>query len=532
MGALKTENIKHYYPEYFSEIDMHFARFISELSGGTDHPELFLASALLSRNTANGHVCLDLSYESERRLSEKDGLHDPVICPKLSRWTKTLKSSPVVGSPGDFKPIILDGCSRLYLYRYWQYEQKLAAAIKERASFKLRPDAALLKTCLNRLFPGNEQKLAAFTAVMKNLVVICGGPGTGKSTTVAKILALLIEVYQRDLIIKLAAPTGKAADRLQEAVKKAKEKHLKDLCPGKTLAVIPDSASTIHRMLGAVPGSAKFSYNSENQMAADVVVIDEASMVDLPLMSKLFQATRTETKIIILGDKDQLASVESGAVLGDICNDECAGMFSFDFCRSYEEITEENPLSCAEENPAVYDCIAALNKNYRFGPESGIGRLSAKVNEGAGDSALELLKKNIYPDISWLELPKPVMLAGCLEKVILKWFGGLLKAAKIEDVFCRLELFRILCALREGPFGVEGINRLVEKILAEQKIINTSSRWYHGRPIIITRNDYNLKLFNGDTGIIWKGKKQCAPCFFSGSKQNLQGFCSLDTSGA
>ncbi len=522
MKTLRTENIEQYNPEIFSDIDIHFARFMLKLSGRHD-PELFLASALLSRNTGAGHVCLDLSTEAGKQIPENQGA-DPVVCPGLSKWIKILMASPVVGVPGDFKPLILDNSSRLYLHKYWEYEQKLIDELRKRAAVRQDFSMESLSRGLSRLFPDTENKTAAFTVVMKNFAVICGGPGTGKSTTVAKILALLIELAQKDITIKLATPTGKAADRLQAAIKKAKKKHLQDLCSDQVVEAIPDSVSTLHRLLGAVPGSVKQRYNEDNPLPADVVVVDEASMVALPLMTKLFLATRADAKIIILGDKDQLASVEAGAVLGDICCNESVQVFSADFCRVFKEVTEENLPVSRDTVPKLYDCISELKKNYRFGADSGIGRLSTAVNKGAGDSALELLKTEKYPDISWLQLPKPGKLGSCLESRILAWFGNLLKSPGVAEAFKRIELFRILCALRKGPFGVSALNRLSEKILADQKMINPASRWYHGRPIIVIRNDYNLKLFNGDTGIIWKEENSDPRAFFQGQSGTFRDF--------
>jgi exodeoxyribonuclease V alpha subunit len=524
MKAFTTEDIEKYHPEYFSDIDIHFARFMLELSGA-DQPELFLASALLSRNTGTGHVCIDLSSQSGKPVVEKELQRDPVFCPDLSMWTKILKSSRVVGAPYDFKPLILDSSSRLYLYRYWEYEQSLAASIKERASAKIQTfNGELLKKNLCRLFSDNEQKLAAFSVVMKNFSVICGGPGTGKSTTVAKILALLIELFNKDITIKLAAPTGKAADRLKAAIKKAKEDHLKSLCLDEVIKAIPDSVSTLHRLLGAGAGSAYFRYNSKNPLTADVVVIDEASMVDLPMMSKLFQATLPETKIIILGDKDQLASVESGAVLGDICTAESIQMFSPGFCMTYRDITNESPPLSCENAPEIYDCITQLRKNYRFGAESGIGMLSIAVNNGEEEPAISLLNDKKYPDISCSPLPRPGSLGSKLRNIILESFGRFIESSGFEEALKRLDLFRILCALRDGPFGVYELNRLVEKILIEHRLIKPAGPWYHGRPIIITRNDYGLKLFNGDLGVLWEDNNGTLRAFFPGQDETYRDF--------
>lgn len=498
MGTRRIKAIE----QSFSEIDIRFGRFISKLSG-SDNPAIFLASILVSRSTGSGHVCLDLSTEAQKPIAVPGQPSKTIECPGLSEWTKALRAGSVVGAPGDFKPLILDSSSRLYLFRYWEYEQKLAAALRERAAFQADPvDKTLLKDRLSHLFLDKEKKLAAFAAVMKNFAVICGGPGTGKTTTVAKILAVLIELAQGDLTIKLAAPTGKAADRLQQAVKKAKKEHLKDVCPDHVREAIPDSATTLHRLLGTLPGSPYFRYNAENRLAVDVVVIDEASMVDLPLMSKLFQATPSGTKIIILGDKDQLASVESGSVLGDICMPESIRSFSSDFSKAFHELTQENVPSSSDKVPELHNCFVELKVNHRFGPDSGIGRLSVAVKEGNADSVRQLLRSEKFPDISWLKPTQPGRPAGYIKELILDGFTEYLEASSCEEALNKFEPFRILCVLKEGPFGVSTFNRMAEKILAEHKLINPVKRWYHGRPVIITQNDYNLKLFNGDVGII------------------------------
>jgi exodeoxyribonuclease V alpha subunit len=256
----------------------------------------------------------------------------------LKVWCKRLRESKVVGAPGQYKPLILDEGSRLYLFRYWDYQEKLLDLIRRRVSEDGQAvNATALKKGLERLFPGSHggeidwQKVAALTALMKRFCVISGGPGTGKTTTVAKILALLLEQGNSEKVrIALAAPTGKAAARLQETIKLAKEKlHCADTIKG----AIPEEASTIHRLLGSIPGSPYFRHNGQDPLLVDVVVVDEASMVDMALMSKLVQALPSQSRLVLLGDKDQLASVEAGAVLGDICDTGQVHNFSNLFCK-------------------------------------------------------------------------------------------------------------------------------------------------------------------------------------------------------
>ena len=243
--------------------------------------------------------------------------------PEADDWIEKLQGTDVVGAPGEFKPLILDERGRLYLRRYWEYEKRLADIIKARLK-AARPavNIDLLRQGLARFFPNkgetNWQKVAAFTAVMSNFCVITGGPGTGKTRTVAAILALLLEQAGNGrLRIALAAPSGKAAARLKESVQNAKATLN---CSNEIKAFLPTDATTIHRLLGTIADSPYFLHNADHQLITHIVIVDEASMVDLALMSKLFQAVPESARIILLGDKNQLASVEAGYILGDICN--------------------------------------------------------------------------------------------------------------------------------------------------------------------------------------------------------------------
>ncbi len=327
----------------FSALDVHFARLMTRLSGKEDEA-VFLAAALVSRATGEGHVCLDLSSVDGEPLFTGEPGTDGFVCPGLDEWRKKLDSSSVVGRPGDYRPLILDDRSRLYLYRYWDYENILANKISERVASKIEGvDFPLLKDGLSRIFSPLEngqtdwQKLAAFVSVLKKFCVVSGGPGTGKSTLIARIIALILEQRKgSETRIALAAPTGKAAARLQEAIQNGKE----TLPVEETVKeAVPTGASTIHRLLGTIPGSPYFRHNAENPLPVDMVIVDEASMVDLALMSKFVQALPPDARMILLGDKDQLASVEAGAVLGDICDTGRTHRFSRDLLNSFHEIT-------------------------------------------------------------------------------------------------------------------------------------------------------------------------------------------------
>jgi exodeoxyribonuclease V alpha subunit len=496
----------------FSALDRHFARFMVSVNG-REAPELYYASALLSHHVAQGHVCLDLRIWERRQIIAVNECSDGFTTPKLTDWRKRLTDCHVVGMPGDFKPLILDHHSRLYLYRYWEYEHILTERIRGVArhpsgSMIRRPD----KQCVARLFPaasGQEsdwQKIAALIACLKSFLVISGSPGTGKTTTVAGILALLLEqaplTKQR---IALTAPTGKAAARLQEAIRSAKETLA---CDPFIKACIPEKASTVHRLLGSIPGSPYFRHHQKNPLSVDIVVVDEASMLDLPLLSKLVQAMPEESKLILLGDRNQLASVEAGAVLGDLCGDSPANLFSRKLINEIMPYEEDNLFRHVNvaEAPGIQDCIVELRRNYRFTDQSDIGQVSTAVNRGEGTQLLTALKARTFKNVVWSSLPKPNELERILEPYILNGFRRYLDliyaAGAWNDIFTAFESFRILCALRQGPFGVTAINQRIESILEAERLINGSRPHYCGQPVMITRNNAQLRLYNGDVGLI------------------------------
>ncbi len=496
-GALLKRNV-------LSPLDVHFAGLMTHLSG-TGSEALFLAAALASHYQGLGHVCFDLSGLAGKTLLE--GEPDSPVCPPLERWSQGLEKEGVVGRPGEYRPLILNG-PRLYLYRYWEYEKKLIDFLKERtAEAALPADESSLRAGLARLFPSPDpgetdwQKVAALASAWKRFCVISGGPGTGKTFTVAKILTLLLEQKNPGpLRMALAAPTGKAAVRLQEALIKARERMD---CPDPVKAALPLEAFTLHRLLKPIPDSPYFQYDSKKPLPFEVVVIDEASMVDLALLSKLVQALPPQSRLILLGDKDQLASVEAGAVLGDICGLGKNRGFSRDFRDACQRIIGERLVAGGEEDngTGMRDAIIPLKKSYRFGSSSGIGAVSRAVNEGDGAGAYDLLKDANTADIGWRDLPRPEALGAAVKDLAVSGFSGYFQpigAGEILDLFGR---FRILCALREGPYGVQALNRLMEQLLRQEGLIRQAGRWYPGRPVMVTKNDYPLRLFNGDMGI-------------------------------
>ena len=498
------------YPEHIlslREIDLHFGRLMQEISGGKE--EVFLASSLVSRATEEGHVCLDLSEVAGKeylfvvRNSER---YELIRCPDLKVWCNRLYESKVVGRPGEYRPLILDDNCRLYLYRYWKYENILIQELLKRASRKKNLlNVSFLRELLLKLFSYKEgiidlQMLSAIIPLTRYICVITGGPGTGKTTTVAKILSLLLAFYQKRMRILLCAPTGKASAKLRQAIVKIRDRlniedHIKDKIPTETF--------TIHRMLRPIPKTPYFRHNSENKLSADVIVVDEASMVDLPLMSKLIQALPEDAALIILGDKDQLSSVEPGSVMGDICAG-CTG-FPDGVVRLFHKIMGDDVYTLGDEikRPPINECIVELKKVYRFSETSGIARLSEAVNKGDAEKIFEILKGESYSDIRFRKLPKPDLFRIWLKNKVIDKYGLYLKEKSPLDAIKAFESFRILCPIRWGPYGVKEVNRLVERILQEQGLIpKVNGPWYPGRPLLIVENSYELDLFNGDVGII------------------------------
>jgi exodeoxyribonuclease V alpha subunit len=413
-------------PFELSAIDRHFADFICRVAGEPG-PWLKLAASLASNAVGNGHICLNLADMADRAIRVND---DEVTLPEMDKLKHWLEETKVIGKPGDFRPLVLDDYGRLYLYRYWKYERDLAAVILEKsAALSEDLDRELLKQGLGRLFPGagsdgpDWQQVAAVATLRKRFCVISGGPGTGKTSTVVKIIALLLEQAKgAHLRIALAAPTGKSAARLGESVRLLKEKLD---CAEQIKGLIPEGVSTIHRLLGPIDGSVRFRYSSNNQLPFDAVIVDEASMVALPLMAKLATALRHDARLILLGDRDQLASVEAGAVLGDICGAGRKEPFSAEFAALLAVTTGGGKIPVEPSGsflPPLSDSLVNLKKNYRFGDMSGIGGVGRAVNDGAGEAALELLRGEFPADVTWHDVPGPDGLKKELAEMVVRGY--------------------------------------------------------------------------------------------------------------
>jgi exodeoxyribonuclease V alpha subunit len=474
------------------DIDVVFADFICSRAG-QQHSELLHKAALLtSAAVGSGNICLD--------LAEAFGATD------FEKVTAELKKTTVVGAPGEYLPLILDTGGRLYLYRYWKYETELAQLVQTMAVDTPKLDMDLLQNGLERLFgpPGTEpdwQSIAAAAAVRSRFCVVSGGPGTGKTSTVVKIMALILEQAKgRPMRVALAAPTGKAAARLKDSLAGA-GKRLEALT--NVAGMLPDDVSTIHRMLGVVSGSSRFQYNKDNRLPYEAVVIDEASMVPLPLMAKVVSALAPGARLILLGDRDQLASVEAGAVLGDMCDTGHAHGFTAAFKTFMSSIARAFLPDDSGEKRYVplTDSVVILRKNYRFSSNSGIGAVSRAINEGNAEAALESFRSEKFSDVLLSETPLEDTFQKALEQVVIAGYGDYLAYTEPGAVLEHFDRFRVLCAMRQGSYGVEGVNRSVERILAHKGLIKPHQQWYHGRPVMVSVNDYTVKLFNGDIGI-------------------------------
>lgn len=414
-----------------------------------------------------------------------------------------------VGRPGQYRPFILEetgGRARFYLSRYQQHEAFVARSLRERAQQVMQPaNAAALPAQLDSLFapdPEDRQRLAALLAQFKALVLVSGGPGTGKTTTVVKMLALLQrqalaapDDKSQALRILLAAPTGKAAQRLSESLREAKEKLG---LPPEVAAAIPEAAQTLHRLLGAEGDTGRFRHGADNPLACDLLLVDEASMVDLALMQAVLAALPPTSRLVLLGDRDQLASVEAGSVFGDLC---MGGGMSAAMAEELAPLNVAIPAADVQEASSVLaDCRVELTRSYRFAPDSGIARLAraARVGDDAGFRAALQTQPDLET-VSATQLAARLVAGYAPYREVAMTFANraVTNKAGIAAAFRAFAGFRVLAAHRQGRFGVEGLNAVMEQ---------GRPLWYAGRPVIVRANDPALRLFNGDIGLCLPGE--------------------------
>ena len=555
--------------------DVHVARRLGRFGAESDDGVL-LAAALAVRAPRLGHVHVDLATVRHTAAVDVDVPVDlqALPWPEPEPWAGAVAASPLVahGEAGpDDRPLRLIG-SWLYLDRYWREERQVAADLALRAEHAAAGvDVERLRSGLERLFPADAaedgtstaaggpdlQRWAAAAAVLRSLAVVAGGPGTGKTTTVARILALLDEQAEAagaaPPLVALTAPTGKAAARLEEAVhEEAARLDIGEECRRRLLAA---HASTLHRLLGWQPGNrSRFRHHRGNRLPHDVVVVDETSMVSLSQMAKLVEAVRPEARLVLIGDPQQLASVEAGAVLGDIVGPASAGLVMRAPARAALAAATGSPLDASgpppgtdppatspsaapaatsdrPAGPAIGDGIVVLRRVHRFG--GGIAALADAVRRGDADAAVAVLSAG-HADVTWMALDVATphdaaarrdvagapdvagphdgaSLGGGASLAVVREAAVAAGAAIAEAAasgearaaLAALGRFRVLCAHRRGPYGVATWSAEVEAWLRSAVAgFAAGGAWYVGRPLLVTENDYTLGLYNGDTGVV------------------------------
>lgn len=435
-----------------------------------------------------GHACADLDEDVDA-----DGQHVDIAA---------LRRSAMVGEGAQPTALVLAG-SRLYLHRYWRYERELAAALLALNRPLQDLDVVQAAAVLERYFPQdaahplNWQKVAAATALSRHLCVISGGPGTGKTTTVVRVLAAMLSL-QPSLRIAIAAPTGKAAARLKASIRNQVESLDLDEA---VRARLPTQAHTLHRLLGNRPHRAGFIHNAGNPLPYQVVVVDEASMLDLALAAKLVAALPAGARLILLGDKDQLASVETGAVYTELSAQRA---FDGEGRAMLAQLigVDTLPADVGEQaDGAMRNAVVWLSRAYRFAHDSGIAPLASAINDGNVPAVRAVFDRG-QAGLNWRrELLPPPQLAAQLAHGFSGYVGAVLDRAPPQQVLQQFERYRVLCATRSGSYGSESLNRQISALLQKQLGVAGGARWYAGRAVMIAGNDYALKLFNGDIGI-------------------------------
>ncbi|WP_259367452.1 exodeoxyribonuclease V subunit alpha [Colwellia sp. MB02u-9] len=545
----------------------------------------------LSASLRDGHSCLPLAQVAGKRLFSDSTSQSASVSEKplvvttdtkgfifadLKTLSVLMEKLPLVSLEqkveAEQQPIVLSH-ERLYLRRYYQFEQELKQLVRERRNSRERQvesaentqqakcELDTIKSIVNTLFPDlaaqNElpisaidwQGVAVANAMNKDFAIIAGGPGTGKTYTVTKLLAALVMLAIADSEnssqgsqnltdessnnessseisansasftaprIALVAPTGKAAQRLSESITNAVQ-GFRGSIADQVLDLIPEQAQTLHRLLGVIPDQVNFRHHQENKLAIDILLIDEVSMVDLPLMTRIFRALPATTKVILLGDADQLPSVAVGSVLADFAPRPHLGYSALNHqylaqVTGYQTLTKDSSALAADEQYSAGDSVTFLMKSRRFDGEGGIGKIANYVIKGQYQESWQLLQ----PSEPLSNDKQLTLLSGTIETwltpLVEQYYLGLCQCDKVEEAFALLAKFRILSSTRKGPQGVESLNALVIDILRNKGVIpfnrfESSNTLYASQPIMISENDYRLGVYNGDIGLLWRNSQ-------------------------
>lgn len=524
------------------QLDVRVAERLCRLAAADD-PAMVTLAALAASAPRGGHVCIDLTTVDgevvEQRPSPTGGFERPEPTPlaplgDVADLLERATGSPLArrgDQPDRTTPLVVDG-DRVYLDRYWSYEDRLHRQLVERsAPAGAPPDLDLVREALDRAAPRptdagvvDRQRLAVANALLRRLSVLSGGPGTGKTHTVVSLLVahvLLADARGEDLPrIAVAAPTGKAAARLQEAIADAVAG--RGLPAGAAEVVGGLRGRTVHRLLGTQRWApTRFRHDADNPLPHDLVVVDEASMVPLSLMTKLVEAVHPDATLVLVGDRNQLTSVEAGAVLGDVCGPQGQGP-SLRLSDAWAEVLTEvtgDPVAEQRERmagPGVWDGIVELERFHRFGEDSGIGavaRAIQRVDDDAdevlalltGDAVEDGAAVDAHTDVELLDPDPGPALPRALRPAVTGALTPYLDAALAGDARAaleRIDAVRVLCAVREGPLGVRTVGEEVERWMAEAHTgLDLGEEWYVGRPVLVTRNDHDLGVMNGDVGV-------------------------------
>jgi exodeoxyribonuclease V alpha subunit len=491
-----------------------------------------------------GSVCIPLGELLHSGKDELDAKLEPPLKPTLepphtAKWRSDLEalrealfaSTMLSASDHPIRPLVIDEQDRLYLNRYFDYEERLARRLLQTYTGPRQAIDQSLKDFFQRLFPQQHrasdvkpdwQALAVALAINRGFTLISGGPGTGKTTSVLKLI-ICAKYMDPECRIRLAAPTGKAASRMLEALSKAAEGigQTIDLCKEvegiRTALELPKEAFTVHRLLGASSHADRFHYDRDHPLPLDLLIVDEASMLDLALTVQLIEAVPSTARIVFLGDKDQLAAVEAGAVFAELSASPC---LSLACCEQLEQITGISASSYQNASPSEpsLDNVIWLRHNYRFAKHSDIDDLIGLINKGDAKTLMARLKSGSYQSITWHD-DTSSPLSGEAKALLLEPMADYIKQLDTDcqdlfSLFDRLGRYKILCAERDGPRGVEAMNQIVNEAtqmaqrgrghIKRERFVDDAvyQTWYPGQCIMVLRNDYHLGRFNGDIGIV------------------------------